>query len=166
MKSAREDNATVATLGSIVRFPPHLAAAVTNDGDEYGAARWLLDIAVVHHKISRWEAFDMFWYDFEALDRVWPVFEWAADLHKAHHVLPALARFLCERFPVVWDHPRHKNIAPVTQAVSLADRVDTLVGLFSAGLKPNGSKDPFALRRAAKEVLQIICLPIQKEPSQ
>jgi len=41
-------------------------------------------------------------------------------------------------------------------AVALADRLDTLVGIFSIGEKPTGSKDPFALRRAAIGVLNII----------
>ncbi|MFC0589270.1 glycine--tRNA ligase subunit beta [Novosphingobium aquiterrae] len=39
--------------------------------------------------------------------------------------------------------------APVTVAVSLADKLDTLAGFFLKGMKPTGSKDPFALRRAA-----------------
>jgi glycyl-tRNA synthetase beta chain len=39
--------------------------------------------------------------------------------------------------------------APVTVAVSLADKLDTLVCFFVAAEKPTGSKDPFALRRAA-----------------
>jgi len=38
---------------------------------------------------------------------------------------------------------------PVTVAVSLADKLDTLVGFFGINEKPTGSKDPFALRRAA-----------------
>lgn len=46
--------------------------------------------------------------------------------------------------------------APVTVAVSLADKLDTLVGFFSIGEKPTGSKDPFALRRAAIAVLQTL----------
>jgi len=37
---------------------------------------------------------------------------------------------------------------PVTVAVSLADKLDTLVGFFAAKMPPTGSKDPFALRRA------------------
>ena len=41
-------------------------------------------------------------------------------------------------------------------AVSLADKLDTLVGLFSAGEKPTGSRDPFGLRRAAQGVLKIL----------
>ncbi len=42
------------------------------------------------------------------------------------------------------------------QLVSLADRADTLVGIFAAGLKPTGNKDPFALRRAALGLLRIL----------
>ncbi|QFU32914.1 Glycine--tRNA ligase beta subunit [Brevundimonas sp. Bb-A] len=38
--------------------------------------------------------------------------------------------------------------APVTVAVALADKLDTLVGFFAIDEKPTGSKDPFALRRA------------------
>jgi glycyl-tRNA synthetase beta chain len=40
--------------------------------------------------------------------------------------------------------------------VSLADRIDTLVGIFAAGLKPTGNKDPFALRRSALGLLRIL----------
>ncbi len=39
-------------------------------------------------------------------------------------------------------------------AVALTDRIDSLVGLFAAGLAPTGAKDPFALRRAALGVVQ------------
>ncbi|MBI1794691.1 MAG: glycine--tRNA ligase subunit beta [Chloroflexi bacterium] len=39
-------------------------------------------------------------------------------------------------------------------AVALADRLDSLVGLFAAGLAPTGAKDPFGLRRAAIGVVQ------------
>jgi glycyl-tRNA synthetase beta chain len=40
--------------------------------------------------------------------------------------------------------------------VSLADRADTLCGIFAAGLKPTGNKDPFALRRAALGLVRIL----------
>jgi glycyl-tRNA synthetase beta chain len=46
--------------------------------------------------------------------------------------------------------------APVTIAVALADKMDSLVGFFQFGEKPTGSKDPFALRRAALGILGII----------
>jgi glycyl-tRNA synthetase beta chain len=41
-------------------------------------------------------------------------------------------------------------------AVALADKLDTLVGLFAAGERPTGSRDPFALRRQAHGVLRIL----------
>jgi len=45
---------------------------------------------------------------------------------------------------------------PVAQAVALADKLDTLVGFWANGELPTGSKDPFALRRAALGVVRII----------
>ena len=46
--------------------------------------------------------------------------------------------------------------APVTVAVSLADKLDTLFGFFAVDEKPTGSKDPFALRRAGLGILALI----------
>ncbi|MFL6732646.1 MAG: glycine--tRNA ligase subunit beta, partial [Sphingomicrobium sp.] len=46
--------------------------------------------------------------------------------------------------------------APVSVAVALADKLDTIASFFSVGLKPTGSKDPFALRRAAIASIEII----------
>ncbi|MDE2562537.1 MAG: glycine--tRNA ligase subunit beta [Sphingomonadales bacterium] len=46
--------------------------------------------------------------------------------------------------------------APVTVAVSLADKLDTLVGFFRNHMLPTGSKDPFALRRAALSVVRLL----------
>ena len=45
--------------------------------------------------------------------------------------------------------------APVTVAVSLADKLDSIAGFFGAGLVPTGSRDPFALRRAALGILEL-----------
>ncbi|BCA90231.1 glycine--tRNA ligase subunit beta [Vreelandella aquamarina] len=42
------------------------------------------------------------------------------------------------------------------QALALADRLDTLVGIFGIGQRPTGAKDPFALRRASIGVLNIL----------
>ncbi|MBC3766633.1 glycine--tRNA ligase subunit beta [Neptunicella marina] len=44
----------------------------------------------------------------------------------------------------------------VSNAVALADKLDTLVGIFGIGMLPKGDKDPFALRRAAIGLLRII----------
>src|SRR4029077_1599526 len=46
--------------------------------------------------------------------------------------------------------------SPVSIAVALADKLDTLVGFWAIDEKPTGSKDPFALRRAALGVIRII----------
>jgi len=45
---------------------------------------------------------------------------------------------------------------PVSVAVALADKIDTLVGFWSIDEKPTGSKDPYALRRAALGVIRIV----------
>ena len=46
--------------------------------------------------------------------------------------------------------------SPAATAVALADRFDSLAGLFGAGLAPTGSADPFGLRRAAFGIVQIL----------
>jgi glycyl-tRNA synthetase beta chain len=46
--------------------------------------------------------------------------------------------------------------APVSLAVALADKIDSLVGMFAIGETPTGSKDPYALRRAALGVIRLI----------
>jgi glycyl-tRNA synthetase beta chain len=45
--------------------------------------------------------------------------------------------------------------APVSVAVALADKIDTLVGFFAINEKPTGSRDPFALRRAALGAIRL-----------
>lgn len=45
---------------------------------------------------------------------------------------------------------------PVGQALAIADRVDTLVGIFGIGQIPKGSKDPFALRRSAIGLIRTV----------
>ena len=45
---------------------------------------------------------------------------------------------------------------PVGTALALADRLDSLVAIFSVGQQPSGSRDPFALRRASLGVLRIM----------
>jgi len=55
----------------------------------------------------------------------------------------------------------------LAQALALADRLDTLVGIFAIGKEPSGTKDPFALRRAALGLLRILVereLPLALTP--
>jgi glycyl-tRNA synthetase len=62
----------------------------------------------------------------------------------------------------IWEHvlPRFSGDALPTSmpgiVVGLADRLDSLVGLFAVGLEPSGAKDPFALRRAALGIAQVL----------
>ncbi len=62
----------------------------------------------------------------------------------------------------VHDHYRPAGLdgelprSPEGAAVSLADRADTLAGLFLAGEQPSGSGDPFALRRAALSMIRVL----------
>ncbi len=46
--------------------------------------------------------------------------------------------------------------APVSVAVALAEKIDTLVGFWAINEKPTGSKDPFALRRAALGIIRLV----------
>jgi glycyl-tRNA synthetase beta chain len=62
----------------------------------------------------------------------------------------------------IYDHYRPASMEdpiPSTlggQLVSIADKLDTLQGCFKVGLIPSGSKDPFALRRAAQGIVRIL----------
>ena len=62
----------------------------------------------------------------------------------------------------IGEHYRPKfagDVLPTTrtgQALALADKIDTLVGIFAIEQRPTGTKDPFALRRAALGVLRIV----------
>src|SRR5262249_22440272 len=60
------------------------------------------------------------------------------------------------------DHYRPKGpgdlvpVEPVSVAVAVADKIDTLVGFWAIDERPTGSKDPYALRRAALGVISIL----------
>lgn len=161
MSEAAWDNAVAAMPDG--QWIEDLAQAVSNDGSVESAQRWLLHFAsdYLGSRHSPWPAFDLFVRDFEALDRIWPCFRLAAKMIPISHRNAALARFMAERLPQHWDRSISvTETAPVTVAVRLADRIDTLVGLFAAEVTLTGSKDPYKLRRAAKEVLAHICFPV------
>src|SRR5204862_1365781 len=57
--------------------------------------------------------------------------------------------------------PQLGKAAVTWAAVSLADKLDTIVRMFAVGEKPTGSRDPFGLRRAAQGVVKLITdLPV------
>ena len=68
---------------------------------------------------------------------------------------PAVADAIAEHYGPLGPSDRCPT-APVSVAVALADKIDTLVGFYAIDEKPTGSKDPFALRRAALGVIRLI----------
>jgi glycyl-tRNA synthetase beta chain len=75
--------------------------------------------------------------------------EWSMDTHMA------IARAIEEHYSPLGpsdDVPA----SPVSVAVALADKLDTLVGFWAIDEKPTGSKDPYALRRAALGVIRLV----------
>ncbi len=74
---------------------------------------------------------------------------------EAEHMNPKIAAAIEEHYK-----PRGASdtvpTAPVSVAVALADKLDTLVGFWAIGEKPTGSGDPYQLRRAALGVIRIV----------
>ncbi len=66
-----------------------------------------------------------------------------------------IADAIRDHYKPVGRPPTAVPAAPVSVAVALADKLDTLVGFFAIDEKPTGSKDPYALRRAALGVIRI-----------
>lgn len=165
-------NAIYAILPSA--FIGDLARAVSNDGDPDTGADWLIDMTAQYltsQKLAHtpMNAFDHVVWDIDALDRVWPAFaaceaEYRGQgfLAGCESPLPAIARYLTERLPTMWGKQSWERHTPVTRALVLADNIDTLVGFFGIGIKPTGSKDPFALRRAAMAVLYQTLFPVMR----
>ena len=69
--------------------------------------------------------------------------------------LPEVADAIAEHYSPQGPSDRCPT-APVSIAVALADKLDTLVGFFTHNEKPTGSKDPYALRRAALGCIRLI----------
>jgi len=67
----------------------------------------------------------------------------------------AVADAIAEHYAPVGPNDRAPT-APVSVAVALADKIDTLVGFWAVKEKPTGSKDPYALRRAALGAIRLI----------
>ena len=147
------DNMVAATLTDTPFFAD-LAESVANDGDPDTAARWLW--CNIFDKQSFISTYDRYRFAVESIGRTWPVVQLACEIF--NYPRAPVARFVAERTPAavndqteaVWG----EWCKPVTCALVLADRAHDLVGLMSAGLKPNGSKDPYALRRTAKHFVQ------------
>ncbi|HEY6982641.1 glycine--tRNA ligase subunit beta [Reyranella sp.] len=73
----------------------------------------------------------------------------------AEKLPPAVAEAIGDHYAPAGPGDRCPS-APVSIAVALADKLDALVSFWSIGEKPTGSRDPYALRRAALGVIRII----------
>ena len=77
------------------------------------------------------------------------------SLYAERHERSEVCKAICEHYaPQGPDDPC--PTAPASVAVALADKLDTLAGFFAIDERPTGSKDPFALRRAALGVIRLI----------
>jgi glycyl-tRNA synthetase beta chain len=68
---------------------------------------------------------------------------------------PDVANAIAEHYAPLGPHDKCPT-APVSVVVALADKIDTLVGFWGVDEKPTGSKDPFALRRAALGAIRLV----------
>ncbi|MBM3509984.1 MAG: glycine--tRNA ligase subunit beta [Alphaproteobacteria bacterium] len=66
-----------------------------------------------------------------------------------------VAQAIAEHYAPLGPHDRCPT-QPTSVALALLDKVYTLVSMFAVGLRPTGSKDPFALRRAALGIIRLI----------
>jgi len=74
---------------------------------------------------------------------------------RAQGFSPAAADAIYDQYrPVAMDAPVPRTIEG--SLLAIADKADTIAGMFSLGLEPTGSKDPFALRRAANGIVKIL----------
>ena len=155
-------------------FMRDLALAVSNSGDVDSGAAWVLELTARYLESEGLAygpllAFDHAVCDIEALDDIWPALQASEAAYRAQGYLadepsplPAVARYLAERLPTMWGKEGWVPHTPVTRAVVLADRIDTLVGFFGIGIVPTGSKDPYALRRAALHLLHSVLFPTMR----
>jgi glycyl-tRNA synthetase beta chain len=68
---------------------------------------------------------------------------------------PAVASAIKDQYSIVEDNDRAME-SKISKSVMLADKLDTLIGIFGINQKPSGTKDPFGLRRAAIGVSKIL----------
>lgn len=176
-KSGFDQSASRANAVSAIQHGPFilaLAQAVSNDGNPDTGAGWLIDMTAQYLESQKLphspiNAFDHVVWDAEALDQIFPAFAECEAAYRAQGFLagcesplPAISRYLAERLPTMWNKQSWNWHAELTRALVLADNIDTLVGFFGIGIKPTGSKDPFALRRAAMAVLYQTLFPVMR----
>jgi glycyl-tRNA synthetase beta chain len=127
-------------VARVAELARHLAGALGVDPElAWRAAR-----------LSRCDLMTSMVYEFPGLQGIMGRY-YAGQSHEDPCVCAAmeeqyLPRFAGDRLPA----------SPCGRVLAIADRVDTLVGIFGIGLRPTGAKDPYGLRRASIGVLRIL----------
>ncbi len=127
-------------VARVERLAGGLAAGLGVDAGQVGRAARLAKADLVTHMVGEFPELQGFV---------------GADYAAREGEAPEVARAIVEHYqPRAAGEP--PAASPVGAVLAIADRMDTLVGCFSAGLAPTGSNDPFALRRAAFGLLQTL----------
>ncbi|MEF3192641.1 MAG: glycine--tRNA ligase subunit beta [Halothiobacillaceae bacterium] len=124
----------------VVRLARHIAGLIGADMERAARAAWLAKCDLMTGMVG----------EFPELQGIMGRY---LARHDGEHAEVALA------LDEVYMPRRAGDALPATavgQSLALAERLDTLVGIFAIGQGPTGAKDPFALRRAALGVLRIL----------
>ncbi|MGB0722336.1 MAG: glycine--tRNA ligase subunit beta [Gammaproteobacteria bacterium] len=124
----------------VASLAAHIAASLGGDAD----------LARRAGRLSRCDLMTAMVYEFPEMQGVMGRYQAARDGENPE-LAEALDEFYMPRFS--------GDVLPRSTtgtALALAERLDTLVGIFGIGMKPTGDKDPFALRRAALGALRIL----------
>ncbi|MCU7842242.1 MAG: glycine--tRNA ligase subunit beta [Candidatus Thiodiazotropha sp. (ex Monitilora ramsayi)] len=134
-------------LGSMYEKSTRIAKLASNIANDIGG-----DSALAHRAalLSRCDLMTDMVYEFPEMQGVMGRYQAKRD-GESDDLATAMDEFYMPRFS--------GDQLPQTKtgiAISLAEKLDTLVGIFGIGQKPTGDRDPFALRRAALGALRII----------
>ncbi len=134
-------------LGSMYDKSQRVAALARYIAEEIGA-----DPAKAQRagELSRCDLMTEMVYEFPSMQGIMGRYQALRDAED-----PELAQALDEFYMPRFSGDRLPQ-TPTGIAIALAERIDTLVGIFGIGMKPTGDKDPYALRRAALGALRIL----------
>ncbi|MES9869189.1 MAG: glycine--tRNA ligase subunit beta [Sedimenticola sp.] len=134
-------------LGSMYEKSERVAALASSIAAEIGGEA---DLAQRAGMLSRCDLMTEMVYEFPAMQGIMGRYQAARD-GESEELGQAMDEFYMPRYSGDQLPESKTGIA-----ISLAERIDTLVGIFGIGMKPTGDKDPFALRRAALGALRIM----------
>ncbi|MAQ81928.1 MAG: glycine--tRNA ligase subunit beta [Maritimibacter sp.] len=136
-----------AQLGTVGDKVGRVAALASEIAPMVGASPDLADEAA---RICKADLVSEMVYEFPELQGI------MGRYYAAHAGLPDTVAEACEMHYKPLGPSDEVPTGPVSIAVALADKIDTLTGFWAIDEKPTGSKDPYALRRAALGVIRLV----------